>query len=102
MGCVMQRREYVLSLTINGRSIRRVIIDSHYEVRHKNSITDEIILSLVQEIDGIEQLPEDVDAEGFEYYSKDRLNLNDKIYKLIWLLRKDADYIGIINAFRRD
>ncbi|OFZ83074.1 MAG: hypothetical protein A2583_12710 [Bdellovibrionales bacterium RIFOXYD1_FULL_53_11] len=39
------RREYWLQVSINGRIFRRVIIDDHYEQRHRSSITDGIIIN---------------------------------------------------------
>jgi len=96
------RREYPIFLTINGRKITKVVIDAHYELRHKSSINDDIILSLVRTLDGIEQLPTDIDGEGFEYYVKDKIDLDGKFYKLVWLLHECEIFIGIVNAYRRD
>ncbi len=100
----VNRREYPIFLTINGRKITRVIIDPHQESRHKDSINDDIILSLVRTLDGAEELPKDIDDEGFEYYVKDKIDLDGKLYKLVWLLREDEDeiFIAIVNAYRRD
>ncbi len=99
---LVKRREYPIFLIINGRKITKVIIDSHYELRHKGSINDDIILKLVRTLDGIEQLPSSIDEDGFEYYSKDKINLDDKTYKLIWLLHENEIFIGIVNTYRRD
>ncbi len=96
------RREHPIFLSINGRRITKVVIDDHYEIRHKSSINDEIILSLVRTLDGTEQLPTDSDDDGFEYYVKDKLELDGKLYRLIWLLHEDEIFIGIVNAYRRD
>lgn len=98
----MKRREYPIFLTINGRKITKVVIDPHYEVRHKDSITDEIILELVRTLEGAEELPKDVDENGFEYYVKDHIELDGKTYKLVWLLHDHEIFIGIVNAYRRD
>ena len=48
----MKRREYNISITVNRKRIRKLIIDPHYEEKHAASITDEIILSLVKDLDG--------------------------------------------------
>ncbi len=37
----------------------------------------------------------------FKYYKKDRIFLDGKYYKLIWLLEKGQIYIGVINAYQR-
>ena len=97
----MRRREYQIFLTINGRKITKVIIDPHYEIRHSDSITDDIILDLVRMLDGAEELPVDIDEDGFEYFVKDKMDLGGKIYKLVWLLHEDEIFIGIVNAYRR-
>lgn len=79
-----------------------MIIDSHYELRHKDSINDEIILELVRTLDGAEELPKSIDDEGFEYYVSDRILFKEKMYKLIWLLHENEIFIGVVNAYRRD
>jgi hypothetical protein len=35
---------------------------------------------------------------------KDKIDLDGKLYKLVWLLREDEDeiFIAIVNAYRRD
>lgn len=43
----MIRREYSAQLNINGRRILKIVIDPHYELRHRNSVNDTIILELV-------------------------------------------------------
>lgn len=98
----MSRREYPIFLTINGRSITKVVIDPHFELRHRDSINDEIILELVWLLDNAEELPKTIDEAGYEYYVSDKLNLNNKLYKLIWLLHENEIFIGIVNAYRRD
>jgi hypothetical protein len=97
----MDRREYLTNITLNGRKIWSVIIDSHYEVKHSESIDDEIILRLVLLLNGKEADPDD-QQNNFTYYSTDKMLLNNRLYKLVWLLEKQQNYIGIINAFRRD
>ena len=98
----MERREYSTYLNINGREIIKIIIDSHYELRHKESINDEVVLKLVKMLDGSEYLPVDIDENGFEYFVNDNMSLDGKNYKLIWLLHANEIFIGIVNAYRRD
>lgn len=37
----------------------------------------------------------------YEYFVTDRLTLDKKLYKLVWLLEDDQLYIGVVNAYRR-
>ncbi|MBP9681845.1 MAG: hypothetical protein KBD76_10605 [Bacteriovorax sp.] len=48
----MNRRKYPFPVTVNGLKIEIVIIDPHYEEKHSSSINDELILKLVQTLDG--------------------------------------------------
>jgi hypothetical protein len=98
------RREYPLKLIFNGRTLGRVIIDSHYEDRHRASIDDDLILTLVKIINGEERIAEAVAAGGFEIFRIDPVFYNDKTYRLVLTLppksQDNADYLGVINAFR--
>ncbi len=94
----MSRNEYTKSLIINGRSISTVIIDQHYKISHPE-IDDELILNLIQVVDGASLEPE-ATKEEFEYFKIDPLYYLDKPYRLIFLLCLSDDYLGVINAFR--
>lgn len=48
----MRRREYDIDIIVNHRRLSKVIIDPHFEKKHGKSITDEIILRLVETLDG--------------------------------------------------
>lgn len=96
----MQRREYSIQLKVNDRKIKKLIIDPHYETKHKASINDELILELVELLDG-GTFPVQSREGNFEYFVTDNLVLNDKKYKLIWLLEDNKIYIGAVNAYRR-
>jgi hypothetical protein len=96
----MDRREYDISITVNGRRVTKIIIDPHYEAKHSGSISDEVIVSLVKLLDGGTYPVQDRN-EPFEYFATDGLILGNKAYKLVWLLEDDQIYIGVVNAYRR-
>jgi hypothetical protein len=43
----------------------------------------------------------DEESPPFFYFSTDKIELNGKFYKLVWLLEEDQIYIGVVNAYRR-
>ena len=97
----MSRRTHFMKVNINGCQFEQVIIDPHYEEKHSASISDEIILALVKQLDGKFFCPTDQDNNGFKYFVNDRLELDKKFYKLIWLLHATELFVGIVNAYRR-
>ena len=95
----MNRRTYKINpITVNEEIYNEVVIDSHYELKHSDHISDELILSLVVLLDGAEQLPEDTKGP-FNYYAT-IIELKNKTYRLVWLLEDGKLYIGVVNAFR--
>ena len=93
------RRTYkIKKIVLNDTIIKEVIIDSHYEEKHSSYMNDELILKLVQELDGRRELPVSTQG-GYSYYAT-LIEHNKKNYRLIWLLEDHAIYIGIINAYR--
>jgi hypothetical protein len=93
----MARLSFEISpITINGRLIRQVIVDTH--IRKHKDITDDVILDLVRQLDHSEQLPEDVKG-SYEYFSS-LLYLGKKQYRLVWLLEHMEIYIGVLTAYR--
>ncbi len=97
----MSRRVYPLRLRINGRRLEKVVIDPHYERKHSSSVTDEIVLALVKQLDGKTFLPIDSDEDRFQYFVNDQIEVDQKFYKLIWLLHEKELFVGIVNAYRR-
>lgn len=91
------KQEFVIKrININGKSIKRVVVDSH--VRKHIDITDDIILDLVRQLDGTDNIPDD-EKNGYQYFVN-LLLLENRQYRLIWLLEKDKLYIGVITAYR--
>lgn len=94
------RRSFKIDIIVNNKRVKHVVIDPHYELKHSDSISDSLIVELVNLLDGGDFTPEAV-TKGFEYYTTENLVLKGKQYRLIWLLEKDQLYIGVINAYRR-
>lgn len=63
-------------------------------------INDALILELVKSLDGKDYLHEEYDGE-WEYFMLDRLEYEKKYYRLVWCMRDDCLFIGVINCFRR-
>ena len=94
-----ERRTYSVNLVINGRIIHEVIIDPHYEAKHPD-IDDSLILKLVEDLNGKEFEPENREGD-WEFFMLDRIDFEGKQYRLVWCLRDDCLFIGIVNCFRR-
>ena len=95
----MARRVYEINnIFINEHLITKVVIDSHYKEKHSASINDELILKLVNKLNGRVEIPSTVSA-GYSYFAT-KVELDKKQYRLIWLLEEKQIYIGVVNAFR--
>jgi hypothetical protein len=95
------QREYMLGITVNGRKLNRVLIDSHYEVKHSDSINDALILDLVKKLNGGTFEHDKVIKTGWEIYANDPWYLDGKPYRIVWCLHPDETCLGVINVFRR-
>lgn len=83
-------------ITINGRYISSIIIDSH--VKKHPEVDEILILKIVREMDGDDF--EIVDRKEQFCYFVSSHRLEGKWYKLVWLLQESYHYIGIITIFR--
>lgn len=92
------KRETLLirTISINGKSINRIVIDDH--INKHPDISHDVIIDLVRLLDGTEHIPDDI-KENYEYFVS-RLELNAKTYKLVWLIESGQFYIGIITMHR--
>ncbi len=93
-----QRSYKIAPITVNGIKIVRVIIDNHYRENHAEHMNDELILKLVIELDGRKELPETKTGQ-YSYFAT-LIELDQKQYRLIWLLEDHALYVGVVNAYR--
>lgn len=76
------RRTYKIKpITVNRLRIIQVVIDSHYEKKHRSSINDELILKLVDELNGRIEIPDS--RKGTYSYFATLIELADKQYRLI-------------------
>ena len=75
-----------------------MVIDSHFEKNHSSYMSDNLILMLVSELDGRRELPESKTGQ-FSYFAT-LIDVDQKQYRLIWLLEDHSIYIGIVNAYR--
>ena len=96
----MERNKYDILIVINGRRFSRLIIDQQYREKHK-TINDSLIIQLVGQLHGGSFEANRISKDGFEYYSKDKMELDSRLYKLVWTLRAQHNFVGIINCYRR-
>ena len=75
---IVQYRAHHLRNNINGISFSEVLIDTHYELKHKNSFTDKIILGLVQGLDKGIYLPEKISPAGHKFFVNELWLYNNK------------------------
>ena len=72
-------------VTLNRIHFEELVIDPHFEIKHGESMDDEIILELVNQLDGRELDPIAIDRDGFRYYRTEPMYFKGKPYRLIWL-----------------
>ena len=87
-------------VTVNGIGFAEVWIDPHYEVRHGDTITDNLILELVRQLEARPHSPESIRDDGYQFYVSDVWYLQ-KPYRLVWIAPPGNGYLGVRTAFRR-
>jgi hypothetical protein len=92
------RPEYKLKLTVNGHELKRVIVDQHYKIKHPD-VTDEIILSLVRQLDGGNFPIVEYDGD-YRYFRVEPVQYNSNPYRIILVICIVDDFLGVVNAFR--
>jgi hypothetical protein len=94
-----KRRSYKIEkILLNGINIREVIIDNHYGEKHNRYMNDDLILTLVRQLDGRRELPNSF-QDPYSYFAT-LIEYKKKTYRLVWLLENKTIYIGVINAYR--
>jgi len=94
-------RVHDFRVTVNGITFSKVMIDTHFEKKHKAVISDAIILELVRLLDHKTYEPDCVTESGFRYYVNEDWIWDGNPYRLVWLVPPDESYLGVRNAFRR-
>lgn len=92
-------RVYRTFVVFDRKHFNEIWIDPHYENKHGESITDELILILVKRLGGKATVPV-AESNGFFYYEFD-VTYQQKPYRLILVRPFDDSYFGIRNAYRR-
>jgi hypothetical protein len=89
-----------VKLIFNQIEISEVIIDPHYEKKHGDTVSDLLILKLINKLN-MEILEPEKTTENYEYIKVDPICFDRKSYRLILLIEKNKSYLGVINTFRR-
>lgn len=92
------RVEYDLSLRFVDIEIKKVIIDQYYSYKHFE-MNDWIILELIKTLNFRKYLAES-EVGNYRYFSIEPVFHNSKPYRIVFLLEKECNYVGVINAFR--
>ena len=94
-----KRRVYKIDpIHVNDIKITHVVIDPHYEEKHSAKVNDRLILKLVHELDGRQEIPE-AKQDQYSYFAT-LIEYESKRYRLIWMQEDNTLYVGVINAYR--
>lgn len=94
----MKRTTYNISLIFSGAKINEIIIDQHYKINHPE-MNDLLIIKLVLQLNNLVFLPTEFNDEFF-YFKEEPIFLENKPYRLVLVVEKNKNYLGVINAFR--
>ena len=97
---VIMYRVYTMLLNLNEITFTEVWIDPHYELKHRDSIDDELILELVKIVNFDTAFYSGSNELGFKFYESD-ICYNEKLYRLITTIPPYESYLGVRNAYRR-
>ncbi len=94
--------QHSVDLVINDHAITTVLIGRHYLSKHGAYMNDELILELVNSLNGFFFAPDSI-SNDIEYFVADiELKSNGKIYRIIWLFEgENLEVLGVVNAYRR-
>ena len=94
----MKRVVYQVFMQFNGLKISEVVIDQHYKFKHPD-MSDDLILKLVSQLNGL-SLNCDKTRDDFSYFVEEPVYWENKPYRLVVVLEKNQNYLGVVNAFR--
>lgn len=97
----MARRIFRFLVEFNGFQYSEIVIDPHYEGKHAGSISDDLILELI-ELYVDDSKSGRIDEKGIYEYFVLHIEHIHKGYRLIFCTNKVFGQIGIINCFRED
>lgn len=94
----MSRSTYRESVTINDHRFSHILVDQHYREKH-SELNDLLIVELVASLDG-QSFDVEMHRPPYEYFSVEPVPHGLKHYRLVLLLCREENYIGVVNAFR--
>ncbi len=97
---ILVYRTYLIQVEFNGILYSELLIDSHYELKHKESINDEIIIALVWTLHSSFVDEQIRSKSGYSFYEID-VELENKLYRLVLTTPPDHSFLGVRNAYRR-
>ena len=93
-----RRWTYKLKITFNYRLIKKATITDHYLVSHKDVITNQLIMELLEEMDG--ETLEPTKYKGRRKVFKWEGDYNDERYRIIfWFEDNSSDWLWIRDCF---
>lgn len=99
--CKKRHKLYSKKLRINGRPYRQVEICRHYEEKHSDYLNDDLILVLVDQLDGI-YLDADAKKKGggktLTYFAAD-VDHEGSMYRLVWRVTLGRFRLLVVNCY---